>query len=164
MVKTSRKQKKAQTLDLPFGVGGTVVQLPVVPLAKGKSQQDRVPPMSLKGEEKRARAIRERAAAMKRLMADQKPDEEALIEVARKARLAAEKNGSFHKTVEVAVEGADKPLLVLFKDSFSDVDLKHEKALREALGSQFDGIFRDEARLKAKVPITVSPAPVTSAT
>ncbi len=147
----AKKNTKQQNLDFA-SKSSNVVQLPITPMTKPA----KVVPLPLAGYEKLAREVREREAKIDALDKDQREATATLIQVAKKARRAAEVEGCFHKTVQVAVEGEPgQPVQVIFKNTYSDLGVEHETVLKEALGAQYAGLFRREARVALKDDVTL---------
>ena len=137
MTTTAKKSKSA----------AVVLTIPVLkPATAGKKAADK---LVLTGHEEVASRLRERARAIETLEAEQKAEAADLINVAKNFRRDAEAAGDFHKTVNVATTD-DKPISLSFSDRYSPVAVESEDALRGALGSHYDAMFRREVKVSQR--------------
>jgi len=127
--------------------------IPVLTKPEGKSSKsDKLPVV---GHEKQAAKIRSLVQEIESAEAEKSVLCSDLIAVCAEKRLTAEKAGDFHKTCEVASEDND-PVLVIFADKYSKVDVVHEDVLKKALGDSYGVLVRRGVEVKAKPETTLA--------
>jgi len=126
----------------------------VVPVLSTAKKSSHVPKLSVTGLEKLAAKLRTRAQEIENLKVEQQLEENTMLDVVKKERVAAEKKGQFYKLCLVEGEGGN-PVSVQFTNRFSKINSENEPVLRECLGELFDELYVPQVTVKLRN--TVSP-------
>jgi len=130
-----------------------VPEIPI--LTKTQGSRTKTEKLAVEGFEDLAASIRKTVLKIDSLAASLKDEKAELVSEVSALRLDAEVNGDFHKTCEVSTSDNAGPVLVIFQDKFSKVDVAHESVLRKGLGKNFDTLFSKSADVSPRADLTM---------
>lgn len=125
----------------------------VLVLSMSKKNNE-VPKLRVTGLQKIASKLRERAKQIQNLETEQKEEENLLLDIVKKERINAEKNGEFYKCCNVETE-TENPVRVQFSNRYSKIDIENEEVLKECLGKLYPELFikREVVKLRETTDI-----------